>query len=147
MKQMPNKDFYNFKLYTELPSNQWTQNLTPSQLQATTVVVVQDANAETLALLEKILGAVRQDLNKDCLLIQEKQAVAFKDIKQITPVQHLLVFGWAAPNMGLHLTIQPYQPVVFDDVQLLFAPDLTTIAANKHKEKQQLWRQLQQLFL
>lgn len=147
MKNLPNKDFYNFKLYTGLPNNKWTKNFASPTKQSTTVVVVQNANTETLALLEKILGAVNQDLNKDCLLIQENQAIAFKDIKQITTVQRLLVFGWTAANMGLHLTIRPYQPVVFDGVELLFAPDLAIIAANKHKEKQQLWLQLQQLFL
>lgn len=146
MKNLPNKDFYNFKVYADIPSNKWTERFATSPQQLTTVVVVQNANTETLALLKKILGAVNQDLNKDCLLIQEDQAVAFKDIKQVTPVQDLLVFGWTAANMGLNIAVTPYQPVVFDGVKVLFAPNLTVIAANKHKEKQQLWLQLQQLF-
>ena len=147
MKKLPNKDFYTFEVYTGIPNNKWLQSFASSKPQAATIVVIKNANTETLALLEKILVAVKQDLKKDCLIIQEEQPIAFKYIKQITSVQYLLVFGWTAASMGLHLNIRPYQPLIFDGIKMLFAPNLAAIAANKQKEKEQLWLQLQQLFL
>lgn len=144
MNKLPNKDFYNFQLYTNLPDKAWMETIHPSQL--ATVVVIKEANPSTLALLEKILGAVQQDLQKDCLVLQQKKAVAFKDILQVTAAKQLLVFGWTAAEIGLHLAIQPYQLVNFAGVKILFSHSLTAIAANKNKEKQQLWAQLQQLF-
>lgn len=143
MKKLPNKDFYNFEIYSYFVDSGWMK--TPIQ-QQTTVVVVQEANASNLALLEKILGAVKQNLKEDCLVIQQKEAVAFKHILQMVSVERLLVFGWTPIDLGLHLSIRPYQPVTFAGIQLLFSPNLAVIAANKNKEKQQLWTQLQILF-
>jgi hypothetical protein len=144
MKHWPNKDFYNFKLYTDLPAKDWaTKAALPSQ---TTAIVVRSATESSLALLEKILGAVQQELERDCFLIQQETAAAYKDIKQKLAFRRLLVFGWAPADLGLHLQIKPYQLVNFEERQLLFAHDLATIAENNNEEKQLLWRQLQQLF-
>ncbi|MGH1339372.1 MAG: hypothetical protein ACRBFS_24850 [Aureispira sp.] len=145
MNSLPNKDFYNFQLYTALPQKEWINAV--ANTERTTVIVLQKATAENLTLLEKILGAVKQDLKNDCLVIQEEETIAFKDLQQAIPVQRLLVFGWTPADLGLHLTIRPYQFVTFDGVELLFSPNLEAIAANVHKEKQQLWTPLQQLFL
>lgn len=145
MNSLPNKDFYNFKLYTNLPTKEWVDAVLGTE--QTTVVVLQEATPANLVLLEKILGAVKQDLKKDCLVIQQKDAVAFKDVQQAIPVKRLLVFGWTPADLGLHLAIRPYQLVAFGGVELLFSHNLDAIAANVHQEKQQLWGQLQQLFL
>lgn len=144
MNKLPNKDFYNFQLYTNLPDKTWLDAI--DQPQQSTVVIIKEANPTTLALLKKILGAVQQDLHQDCLVLQQEKAVAFKDLLQGTAVKRLLVFGWTASEMGLHLLIKPYQLVNFAGVQLLFSHSLKVIAANQNKEKQQLWTQLQQLF-
>lgn len=144
MTRLPNKDFYDFDLYADLSDQTWMEAVAGQQ--HTTVVVIKEATPTTLALLEKILGAVKQDLNKDCLVIQQKETIAFKDLLQVVPVNRLLVFGWTATDLGLHLTLPRYQLATFGGVQLLFSHDLAAIAANEHQEKQKLWGQLQQLF-
>ncbi len=144
MNRLPNKDFYNFKLYADLPDRVWMETIAAAG--PTTVVVIQQANETTWHLLDKILGAVQQDLKKDCLVLQQEQPALYKDIKQVVNLQRLLVFGWSPADLGLHLQLRPYQLATFEETQLLFSHNLAAIAANKNKEKQHLWVKLQELF-
>lgn len=144
MEQHPSSDFYNFSLYHwETPT---TWKVDDKALKCPVWVLLTKANERELTLLHKILAAVPLNVPQECSIIIEEGILQYKDLRvQATELQTLLVFGRKPHDLGLHVQIPAYQLRLFQKTQFLFADDLTTIAANQHTEKQQLWKQVQQL--
>jgi len=144
MQQRPSSDFYNFSLYHwEAPST-WTPNKEASTRPVW--IILTTATESELALLHKILAAVPLDVAQECAIIIEEGTLRYKDfVAQAPHLQTVLVFGRVPRDLGLHIQLPLYELGAFQGIQLLFANDLATIAANQQSEKQRLWKQVQQL--
>lgn len=103
------------------------------------------ANREFLA---KVLAAAHLNLAQDTLLAEiptgEPRALAPE--LQLRQPKQVLVFGLSAPQLGLSIEVQTYQPFKFYGTTWLFADPLSILEPDKTK-KTQLWTALKQIFL
>ena len=98
--------------------------------------------------LTKILSAVQLDLDRDTLLVElplGQPVGLLTDVRRKKP-QSVLVFGIAAPQLGLQLQLSPYQPLDFQQMTLLFADALSVLEQDKEK-KGLLWTALKTMYL
>lgn len=106
------------------------------------------ASANNRIFLSKVLSAAQLNLEQDTLFVELPAGLPIgllTDVRQRKP-DCVLVFGVPAAQLGLNMTIQPYQPFVFQQMTMLFADALPTLAMNKEK-KGQLWTALKTVFL
>ena len=106
------------------------------------------AAANNRIFLTKVLSAAQLNLEQDTLFVElpAGQPVGLlMDLRQRKP-EFVLVFGVPAAQLGLNMTIVPYQPFVFQQMTFLFADALPTLALDKEK-KGQLWTALKTVFL
>ena len=98
-------------------------------------------------LLSKILTAVRYDLEKDALLLEQEAHLPLNlpRIFRSKTIERIIVFGLAPAQLGLSIDIVHYRPLVFLERQFLFAHSLPEIASDKTL-KSALWKALQQMF-
>lgn len=145
--KLPSKDFFDFDIYN---IDKAAVPITELKQQNLSIIVLgEQIGEEELELLYKIMGAIDKQLDRDFVLLnirEEEEVPDFKSLAQaIGERKTLLVFGVHPARMGLHIEAKPYQSILFQSHQLLFAHTLTDIAANVNYKKQ-LWGQLQQLF-
>ncbi len=106
------------------------------------------ATANNRFFLTKVLSAARLNLDQDALFVElpAGQPIGLlMDIRQKKP-DHILIFGVEAAQLGLNMTILPYQPFVFRHMTFLFADALPVLEQNKEK-KTQLWTALKSMFM
>ena len=98
--------------------------------------------------LTKILAAVKLNLTDDVALfsLTQNQAISLAEVLKTQQATKVLVFGAFNKDIGIHLNYQPYQPIIFNNIQFLFADDLLAIM-NEKSRKAALWAALQDLFL
>lgn len=98
--------------------------------------------------LLKILAAAQLHLEKDLLLavLPDAEPVALLPALREKHPEHVLVFGFAPAQLGLHLETVLYRPFAFYGTSLLFSESLAVLEPDKIK-KSQLWRALQTMFL
>jgi len=105
-------------------------------------VFIQDATADELTLLGKIFQALGKDLNKDVWIVNDSKIISYTTLSELKGLEYLLIFGIAPKVMGLNVAVQLYQPLSFQNYQILLAHRLAVIGADPNK-KRQLWGPLQ----
>ncbi len=98
-------------------------------------------------LLEKILHAVRLDLEQDAVLIrlQQGEYLPLQAARKRWLVRYVLAFGCAPAEVGLQIEAEPYRPVALGDINFLFAAALPVLQ-KEVTHKKALWSAMQQVF-
>lgn len=138
----PSAVFYDFEVYKVAEDSTWKEGIVKDK---SIVVLLKKANSEDLDLLSKIFQAVGKNLAEEVCVINTTVTVPYKELTELFDLKKVLVFGISPKEFGLHLNIDIYKTLVFQQVQFLFSDALETIASNLPKKKQ-LWGQLQAMF-
>lgn len=106
-----------------------------------------ETQEQELNLLEKILGAVQLNLNKDTFLLHSTHTrpISFAQLLRNQSFRHFFSFGYTPAALGLHLQVPKYHPLKFREVWLCFSDPLHELLDNK-SNKAALWQALQQVF-
>jgi len=109
---------------------------------------VEEDHTANINLLEKILGAVKYNLNDDCQLIclKPNQSVSFSGIDKQGGFKNALIFGPISRKLGLNFDFKWYYPIEHNGCKFLFANHLSVIQSDK-AHKGALWGALQEMFL
>ena len=115
------------------------------------LVVVQtkeDAEAEEMELLNKILNSVQLAYPKDALLLHTTEASRFSltALARATQSASALLFGGNPAQYGLHFRMEKYRPFEIQGLRGIWADELPEIAVSKEL-KTALWNGLKALFL
>ena len=113
------------------------------------VVYFNDKNEPELDLLLKnIFSAANKTPEKEILLLKAtRQAIySFHDLKEKLPLKDHLFFGIPPSNFGLNFSIEPYQPLVVNNLRILLIDSLETINTDVNKKKA-LWSCLKEMYL
>ena len=112
------------------------------------IVAAPETNVEGCrAFLEKILGAAKILLEEDTLyrFTENGETVPLAQwIRERQPEQ-VLIFGYEAAQVGVQVQADLYQPVFFQNANLLFADTLSALEPDKTL-KTKLWTAMQLVF-
>ena len=108
----------------------------------------EEDHTANIGLLEKILGAVKYNLDDDCRLIclKTNQSLSFSAINKKDGFENVLIFGPISRKLGLNFDFKWYYPIEHNDCKFLFANHLSIIQSDK-AHKGALWGALQEMFL
>ena len=140
-------DFLNFDIYP-FDEKGWKVCCSGQNEKHTLVFLQATDTDETQAFLAKIFGAVKFNLEQDTLIckMDGQTKIALQAILQKHDIQKIIFFGVPPNNVALYLQIPPYQPMNWNNYQLLQVDALSKIAQTKQL-KGALWQALQQMFL
>ncbi len=146
--------FLDFPLI-DVPARQdWASRLGGQRARNVLLVFQRKPDDEVLVgFLEKVLAAVKLDVQKDvCLLpITYSEQFCFVHLRQSADFQYFIAFGIAPERMGLTLQASLYQPFMIEGTHFLFADDLQQIYEERQAGGKQmsskLWQALKNLFL
>ncbi len=112
------------------------------------VCEMEEDHTANINLLEKILGAVKYNLNDDCQVIclKQNQSLSFSKIDKKEGFKNVLIFGPIARKLGLNFEFKWYDPIEHNDCRFLFADHLSVIQSDK-AHKGALWGALKEMFL
>ena len=100
-----------------------------------------------LDFLKKIMDAVKVDLEGSANLLlhtsESPQSTLWAFQQKTASI--VLLFGVLPSDVGLHISMQPYQIQEFKNTKVLWAENLLSISENIDKKKS-LWAALQELF-
>ncbi len=107
-----------------------------------------EKKGEDVNFLQKILGAVHLDIQKDVLLLHvtPSEQFSFIELCKKVDIETAILFGLSPRQAGLNLNIPPYHPLRFADKTFLLADNLQKLQTNLPLKKA-LWGCLQELFL
>ncbi|HHJ49308.1 MAG TPA: hypothetical protein ENJ88_00195 [Phaeodactylibacter sp.] len=115
-------------------------------------VLVLSAENEALSrdlfnFLKKVLEAVQIQLEEEALLLltTPEKHLSFARISREKDIQVLISFGLPAKNLGLHWSVNLYEPLTKNGCLFLFAERLSLIQ-NDRERKLRLWKALQKIF-
>ena len=144
-------DFYLF------PLSDWRQlNERLSGNNARHVLIVlehRESDSELTDFLGKILSAVKLNLQEDTFLLKltKGENISFSNFSQVQPVRHVLLFGIAPRQLGLHFSLPLNQPMRLGDTVFLFTHPILDIFEERKAESRPkagaLWKNLKQLFI
>ncbi len=108
----------------------------------------EEDQAANINLLQKILEAVKFNLEQDCLFVslKQNQGINFAALHKKESFKNVLIFGPISRKLGLNFEYEWYYPVQHNGCQYLFANRLSVIA-NDRTHKGALWGALKEVFL
>jgi len=111
------------------------------------VCLSSDKKVEATTFLQKILGALHLDIQKDVLLLEitPREQFSFIELCRNADIETAIFFGVKPHRAGLNLNARPYHLLRFAGKTFLFADDLQKLQANLPLKKA-LWQGLQELF-
>ncbi len=110
------------------------------------IAAADESTPELTELLTKIFAAVQVDLEEDALtFFSPKPRFSFSKIRHQALIHKVLFFGIAPAKAGLHLLVQPYQPLSFKNTTFMFAHPLSKIKDDREL-KGNLWAALKTMF-
>ncbi len=97
--------------------------------------------------LKKVLEAVQIQLEEEALFIftTPEKNYSFVRISREKDIRVLISFGLPAKNLGLHWSVNLYEPLSRNGCLFLFAERLSLIQ-NDRERKLKLWKALQKVF-
>jgi hypothetical protein len=118
------------------------------------LIIVSDStalhiNEEALALLTKILAAVRLSMADVAIVNAARHTIAYQALAAQLPPKVCLLFGIDAADLGVPLLFPTFQVQRWSGVQFLQAPGLELMVAGDAKAvqfKKQLWDALRKIF-
>lgn len=142
-------DFLNFDVFPNVEIKETVPCIYDKNAKKT-LIVTNNADAEQLDFLAKILKAIQYDISQDVVLFsleKEKKInlTAFKK-KNDFEINHILLFGVDINQLDLQFKLPNYYPLKVNEITFLGADSLGSISKNKAL-KMKLWEKLQQLFL
>lgn len=141
-------DFLDFDVYP-FDEKDWESWCHGTNEKETLIVISANDNSDELtAFLTKIIGAVKYDLNRDTLLciLPNDSKLSLQTILKKHSIKKVLVFGIELNKLALHLQLPIYQPIKWNNLELLQADNLSKISQN-NQLKGALWNALQAIFL
>lgn len=114
---------------------------------------VDEAEADRLAYLKKILTAAKIDLDKDVsyLSLKADESVYLNTQVFPVPLAQVILFGVRPEQLCLNFQLPPYQPVSYQKMAFLWADNLGVIQeerlAGKSQKAGALWLALKHIFL
>lgn len=112
------------------------------------ILVRTDESAENgRFFLQKVLAAAQLSLERDVLLAEwpENKAFSMASVFNKQP-EFVFVFGFSPRECGLEIEWPMYEPLVFRNIQFLFADSLKMLEPDKNR-KGRLWSILKMWFL
>ncbi len=105
-----------------------------------------DFNSENKNLLQKILSAVKINLENDTqvLLLEDNQDAFVIDELDLSFDNYFFAFGLNAKRIGLQSKTVPYKLMAFDKLNVLYSHTLTDLQSNIAYKKQ-LWGVLKEI--
>jgi hypothetical protein len=103
--------------------------------------------------LQKILSAVKYDLDKDVLLawLNEENRPNVASLIKNSQIKSVVCFGLVPQNLGMHFEWPLYYPIILQKVTYLRADSLAAIFEERQqggkKMSGALWKCLQELFI
>ncbi len=142
--------FFDFPVY-DLPKP--SESLPRKALDAsvTTLVLVEKEVIDDaqLTLLNKILGAVKLDMQQQVALIQltPNEIFKFSQLRTFTNIKYLLLFGCPWSQISIQASFPDYQVINFRSKQLLRVDSLDKINDKAFlPQKKALWASLQNMY-
>ena len=96
--------------------------------------------------LKKIMEALKLKWEDAALLNHHLFPFTLTNISRHLSFGKAVVFGITPQQIGLQIEAVKYKQAVLNDVKMIFADSLATVAENKKKEKNMLWDSLQKMF-
>lgn len=112
-----------------------------------TLIASNITDTESLSFLTKILSAVKFDLQNDVALVNltKQEGISYKDLKNCLKFDKLICFGIDMKDLGIHIKAPLYKKTDWNQIQILLAEDLQSIAESQQK-KGLLWNALKEFF-
>ncbi len=144
-----NFEFIDFEVFV-LPENKSELLIKNNAPDAAILIVYfnEQNNPELEVLLKNILSAVNLEINKDIILLKTtpQTKYSFSSLQQKLPVKDFLFFGIHPTNFGLNYSIAPYQPLIRNNLRILFSNSLEEVNNDVNKKKA-LWSSLKEMYL
>lgn len=102
--------------------------------------------------LSKILSAVNIDQEKatGLLLLNEQESCWLAPLLNLLNIRYLLSFGIPPSQLGIHIGATLYQPVVINELTIMWADPLSVIRQTREagdpRRAGALWKAMQQIF-
>lgn len=141
-------DFLDFEVYP-FDETAWKDVCSGENEKSLLVVLNEKQASETaIAFLTKILSAAKFDLKKDVLLCQlpDNTDIPFQSICNHNAIKHIILFDVNQKKIALNINLPIYQPVQWNDYQVLKVESLSKIEQTKAL-KGGLWNALKAMFL
>jgi DNA polymerase III psi subunit len=111
------------------------------------LILVDEISEANKVFLEKILNAVKLNLEKVDLITQNQlKTQSFLTISENKTYSRILSFGVPLSSINLSIMLSPYQPQKIDNIWFLMAENLVVVESDV-VHKRSLWECLQKMFL
>jgi hypothetical protein len=143
-----NNSYLDYKVFVVSDTSKINEKLSGDNGKYILIVTSEDDDAEMVTFLEKILTAVKIQLQTDCLILRGMDSSdfpSFSDIVKNHKIDKALVFGFKASDLGLVFQTPQYFITEILDYKFLFVDNLSIIFKQVEKKKA-LWDNLQLLF-
>ncbi|MCH2022846.1 MAG: hypothetical protein MK207_10250 [Saprospiraceae bacterium] len=141
-KKLINLDFLNFEIFPNTESS--TFHIKENR-NKDIVVASKSISEEEMNFLDQVIKAVGKKIDTDVFVIKNLNLIPYKQLTDLLSFKKLLVFGMQPKEIGLQVSINPYQIFSFDKRLILFCHSLNDISRDNNKKKQ-LWEKLQIMF-
>lgn len=107
---------------------------------------------EMESFLAKVFGAAQINLAQSTkyICLTKEESISFSQVEGAGKAQFVFLFGVDGKRLGLHFSLLPYQPVVFNGATYVFIDAISDIfeerKAGKKEKSGQLWRTLKHCF-
>ena len=144
-----NHYFYDFEIYNS-PNTDFPASASIGKNEKKLLIVLQneDISEENKSFLEKILSAVKYNLDNDAqrLTIQKNEAIGINEILKKNEANDIVIFGINPKKLGLSFETILYKPSIISKKTFLVCHSLEQIKKSQDLKKA-LWIALQGVFL
>lgn len=140
--------YLDYKVFVVPEFNEISSKLSGENQKHILVGFIDENNPALDALLERILTAVKLNIQKDCLTVkrlENEMLPSFSQLIQENTIAKVVLFGISSKDLGLNITPPQYIPLEFNNRTFLFADMLSKINAAENLKKN-LWDALRDMF-
>ena len=140
--------YLDYKVFAVSDVGEINEMITGENQKRILIVVLTENNPEMNAFLEKILSAIKIQLQTDCLILRGDNATdfpSFSNILRTFPIEKTIVFGFKPADLGLSFETPQYFITEIKEFKFLFV-DALSVIFNTIDRKKALWDCLQILF-
>jgi hypothetical protein len=144
-----NNSYLDYKVFAVSDTSKINEKLSGNNGKHILIVTSEDDDVEMVAFLEKILTAVKIQIEADCLILRGMDSSDFPSFSNIVKdhmIEKIIVFGFKPSDLGLVFQTPQYFITEILDYKFLFVDNLSSIFKQVEKKKA-LWDNLQLLFL